>query len=508
MKKSDNYNSYKRSNIMPEGLFAVLPSLVAIILAWATKQIIPALLLGLLVGSFLIDPGLITGIAKMVEYIEATFLDQGNLDVLLFLYVFSGFVGLLQMSGGIKGFARWIGKITETKKGTLLALWATELVTFLDCAYRVVATGMIFRPLADKRGISRERLAFMLNNSASPVVALVPIATTFVGFMVGIVATGLNVAGLDSSPYITFLKSIPFNFFSIISIIVVISSIIFNFNFRKMRELEGDETAQKKKTTGHIKHRPAMDMEMGDMGGMAMDMDDNYSSDTKIMEGRIYNLFIPILLLLPLSLYMMWWTGRDEADSFSSAIINAESSRAMFLALVITTVIAAVIYLFQGFALKELIDNFFNQANKIIHTIAILAVAWPIADVTKDLGLPELITTTLGENLSGVYVPVIIFVVTSLIAYFIGSSWGTFALLMPIAIPLAAITGGSVIMAIGAVFAGGTFGDVTSPLSGMTVMSAGAAEAEHMEYVEAQMPYNVTAFALAALLFLIIPLLM
>jgi len=493
---------------MPEGIVAILPPLIAIIVAWATKQIIPALLSGLLVGSFLVEPGLITGIAKMVEYVEATFLDQGNLDVLLFLYVFSGFVGLLKMSGGIKGFARWIGKITETKKGTLLALWATELLTFLDCAYRVVATGMIFRPLADKRGISRERLAFMLNNSASPVVALVPIATTFVGFMVGTVATGLNVAGLDSSPYITFLKSIPFNFFSITSILVVMSSIVFNFNFKKMRELEGEETGQKRRTAGHIKHRPAMDMEMGNMDEMAMGMNNNQSPDTKKREGRIYNLVIPILLLLPLSLYMMWWTGQDEANSFSSAIINAESSRAMFLALVITTAVAAVIYLFQGFSLGELTDNFFKQANKIIHTIAILAVAWPIADVTKDLGLPRLITTTLGENLPGVYVPVIIFVVTSLVAYFIGSSWGTFALLMPIAIPLAAITGGSILMAIGAVFAGGTFGDVTSPLSGMTVMAAGAAEAEHMEYVEAQMPYNLMAFVLAAILFLIVPFLM
>ncbi len=480
---------------MPTGIVSVLPPLIAIIIAWATKQIIPALLTGLLVGSFLVDPGFITGIAKMVEYIEATFLDQANLDVLLFLYVFSGFVGLLKMSGGIKGFARWIEKITESKKGTLLALWATELVTFLDCAYRVVATGMIFRPLVDKRGISREKLAFMLNNSASPVVALVPIATTFVGFMVGTVAAGLNIAGLNRSPYITFLQSIPFNFFSITSILVVILSIIFNFNFKKMRELEGEEFSKNNETFGQINQQPLVDMEMGDMG----------QKSSQKREGRIYNLIIPILLLLPLSLYMMWWTGKDGAESFSKALINADSSRAMFLALVITTFTAAVIYLLQGFSLSELTDNFFKQANKIIHTIAILAVAWPIADVTNDLGLPQLITRTLGNNLPGLFVPVIIFLLTSLVAYFIGSSWGTFALLMPITIPLAAITGGSVNMAIGAVFAGGTFGDVTSPLSGMTVMAAGAAEADHMKYVEAQMPYNLTAFVLAVILFLIFP---
>jgi Na+/H+ antiporter NhaC len=493
---------------MPEGIVSVLPPLVAIILAWATKQIIPALLIGLLAGSYLIEPGLVTGIAKMVEYVEATFLDQGNLDVLLFLYVFSGFVGLLKMSGGIKGFARWIGNITKTKKGTLLAMWATEIVTFLDCAYRVVATGMIFKPLADERGISRERLAFMLNNSASPVVIMIPIATTFVGFMVGTIATGLNVAGQTSSPYIVFLKSIPFNFFSITSILVVISSIVFNVNFKKMRELEWKNTESLNESNSHIKPQPAMDMEMGTMEEMRKTMNNKNNSKTNSKSGRIYNLIIPILLLLPISLYMMWWTGQDEATSFGSAIINAESSRAMFLALVITTVIAAILYLFQGFSLKDLTDNFFKQGNKIIHTIAILAVAWPIADVSKDLGLPQLITATLGENLSEVYVPVIIFVVTSLVSYFIGSSWGTFALLMPIAIPLATVTGGSVAMSIGAVLAGGTFGDVTSPLSGMTVMAAGTAEAEHMEYVEAQMPYNLTAFVLSAALFLIFAIIM
>ncbi len=491
---------------MPEGIFAILPPLVAIILAWATKQIIPALLTGLLVGSFLVEPGLLTGLAKMIEYVEATFLDQGNLDVLLFLYVFSGFVGLLHMSGGIRGFARWVGKKTENKKGTLLALWATEIVTFLDCAYRVVATGMIFKPLVDKRGISRERLAFMLNNSASPVVIMIPIATTFVGFMVGTVATGLKVAGIGSSPYITFLKSIPFNFFSIVSILVVLFSIIFDFNFKKMRELERDESRRElRNDSSNITSRPAMDMEMGNMDGMEMMGMNNENSKANNRNSHILNLVIPILLLLPLSVYMMWWTGQDEAGTFMRAIINAESSRAMFLALVITTILAAVIYLFQGFSLKELTNSFFKQANKIIHTIAILAVAWPIADVTKDLGLPRLITTTMGDNLSGPFVPVITFIVTGLVAYFIGSSWGSFALLMPISIPLAAITGGSIPMAIGAVFAGGTFGDVTSPLSGMTVMAAGAAEADHMEYVEAQMPYNLTAFFIAALLFLVVP---
>ncbi|GAB6098438.1 Na+/H+ antiporter NhaC family protein [Halanaerocella petrolearia] len=472
---------------MSSEIMAILPPLIAIVLAWWTKKIIPSLLLGLLVGSYIISPGVFSGVAKMVEYIEATFLDQGNLDVLLFLYVFSGFVGLLKLSGGIKGFNKRIERITHTKKGTLLAMWAIVPVTFLDCAYRLVATGSIFKSLIDKRGISRERFAYMLNNSASPVVIMIPIATTFVGFLVGTVATGLQAAGLNSSPYITFLRSIPFNFFSITSVLVALGSILFNINFAVMGDLENRRQKQNR--------RIAMDMEMGSMTSSVEKQEKK--------KANIWNLILPIALLLSLSVYLMWWTGQDEGRSFFQAIMKAEASRAMFLSLVITTIFSAGFYLLQGFSLDKLTDKFFEQGNKIIHTIAILAVAWPIADVTNDLGLSKLITSTLGNNLSGSLVPVIVFVITSFVTYFIGSSWGSFALLMPIAIPLASITDVSIPMVIGAVFSGGTFGDVTSPLSGMTVMAAGAAEADHMEYVKAQQPYNLTAFGLAAILFLI-----
>lgn len=150
-------------------------------------------------------------------------------------------------------------------------------------------------------------------------------------------------------------------------------------------------------------------------------------------------------------------------------------------------------------------DRFIKGGNQLMVTIAILAVAWPISDVSQDLGLTELIRTTLGGTLSPVWVPVLVFVVTGAVTYFIGSSWGAWALMMPIAIPLAVTTGASVPLAAAAVFSGGTFGDVTSPVSGMTAMSAGVAETDHMEYVRAMTPYNLTAAALAAGLFVLVP---
>lgn len=135
-------------------------------------------------------------------------------------------------------------------------------------------------------------------------------------------------------------------------------------------------------------------------------------------------------------------------------------------------------------------------------TIAILAVAWPIARVSKNLGLPKLITTTVGNRLPAFLVPLTVFMLTAAVTFFIGSSWGTWALTMPLAIPLAVVSGASIPMTVGAVFAGGTFGDIASPLSGMGAMASGIAEVEHMDYISAQMPYNLTAAAVAAAAFL------
>jgi Na+/H+ antiporter NhaC len=240
-------------------------------------------------------------------------------------------------------------------------------------------------------------------------------------------------------------------------------------------------------------------------GGMSMDHE--MGEIDMAIQPRPWNLIIPIIILIPLSFYLMWWTGKDDGKTLLKAFSNADSSRAMLLALLITTAISVIFYRFQGIHLKEMINRFIKGGNRLMMTIAILAVAWPIARVSKDLGLPKLITTTVGDKIPSFLVPVTIFVITGAVTFFIGSSWGTWALIMPLAIPLAAVSGASIPMTVGAVFAGGTFGDVASPLSGMGAMASGIAEVEHMDYISAQMPYNLIAAMLAASAFLIVAIL-
>lgn len=531
---------------MPASLWlSILPSTIAIVLAMFTRQVIPSLLVGLWVGGFIVSPGLLPSVSKTVSYISAMLTDASNLDVLLFLYVFSGLVAIIQIAGGVKGFANYLGKFMKNKRQVFLASWALEPITFIDCGFRVVASGSIIKSLAKKFEISGERLAYMLNNSASPVIALIPIATTYVGYMLGVIRVGMRTAGVDGSPFLIFLQTIPLNFFSWVSITIAVGSIFSPWQFPAMAKAEkmaeNDKNDPKNKETSR-KLQPALSFEsseeishnadaakdqMGVSTGKVSDAPEEHEHDKRHkktkpghvnmehdhemevepkLKPRMTNLLVPIALLIVLSFFMVWWDGRAKGDTLLEIFANANASRAMFLALFLTTIFTSLFYLVQGLRLRDISNQFIKGGNKLMVTIVILTVAWPIANVSNDLGLPKLITATLGTSLPAVWVPVTIFVVTGLVTYFIGSSWGAWALMMPLGLSLAATVGASIPLTAAAVFSGGTFGDVTSPLSGMAAMSSGIAEVEHMDYVRAMTPYNLTAAIVSAGLFLLVPL--
>lgn len=210
---------------------SILPPLFTIAIAIWTKKIIPSLLIGLLLGSYLLNPIVSGGFETAVDQVVKTLTDKDSLQVLLFLYLFSGLIALIKKSGGIKAFSNLAEKHIESKKGVFFTVWALIPVTFIDCGFRVVGVCSITRSLAEKNKIAKERLAFMLNNTASPVVELIPIATTFVGFNVAIIGQELQAAGVakNNSAYAVWLKAIPFEFFSIAVIVITFLSIFFQF---------------------------------------------------------------------------------------------------------------------------------------------------------------------------------------------------------------------------------------------------------------------------------------
>jgi Na+/H+ antiporter NhaC len=462
---------------------SVLPPLLTIALAVWSKRIIPSLLAGLLLGGYLLDRRITGGFETAVDQIVSTLTDKDSLQVLLFLYLFSGLIGIMKKSGGIQAFSALAGNHVASKKGVFYVLWALIPVTFIDCGFRIVGAGSITRPLAEKNGIASARLAFMLNNTASPVVELIPIATTYVGFNVAIITLGLRSAGVSdqTSAYSIWLRAIPLEFFSLVVIAITFLSVFYTFRKEdKSLDASAPHTAPAKTH-------------------MAMD------ATPPVIEPRIVNLVLPMLTVIGLSIFFFWFFGfvRSSDSSLIRAITSTEPNRAMLVALFISVFVTAIFYAFQNYGIKEMVPDVISGGNEIMPTLVILAVAWPLAAVSQELGMNVFIRELVGSSLPVWSVAVTLFILSASVTYFIGSGWGAASLIMPFAIPLAVSVGASVPLCVAAVITGGTFGDVTSPVAGMTNMSSNVAHADHAKYLRYAAPYNFAAAGMAAILYLV-----
>lgn len=459
---------------------SVLPPLLTIAIAIWSKRIVPSLLAGLLLGGYLLDRRITGGFETAVDQIVSTLTDKDSLQVLLFLYLFSGLMGIIKKSGGIQAFSALAGEHVASKKGAFCVLWALIPVTFIDCGFRIVGAGSITRPLAEKHGIASERLAFMLNNTASPVVELIPIATTFVGFNLAIITIGLKSAGISDqvTAYSIWLKAIPLEFFSLVVIAITFLSI-----FRSSRE--------GKRRPAAASHTPPAEE------GMTME------TPAPAIEARLMNLVIPMLTVVALSIFFFWFLGPQQSSDASvrGAIANTEPNRAMLVALFISVFVTAIVYAWQKYGIKEMVTDFISGGNDIMPTLVILAIAWPLAAVSQELGMNVFIKDLVGSALPGWSVAVTLFILSASVTYFIGSGWGAASLIMPFAIPLAVTAGASVPLCVAAVITGGTFGDVTSPVAGMTNMASNIARADHAKYLRYAAPYNFAAAGIAAVLY-------
>jgi len=269
---------------------SILPPIITIVIAIWSKKIIPSLLIGLLAGCYFLNPTLTGGFETAVGQIVNTLTDSGSLQVLLFLYLFSGLISLLIKSGGVKAFSDIADRHIKSEKGVFFLLWALIPVTFIDCGFRIVGAGSITRSLAEKNKVTNERFAFMLNNTASPVVELIPIATTFVGFNIANISIGLKASGNpeNTSAYEIWLKAIPLEFFSIVLIIITFFTIF--YQFKKPVNASAKPSAEK------------------EMKGMKMNMDE----DKPLIKPRVINLIVPLLSVISLSVFFFWFFGKDK----------------------------------------------------------------------------------------------------------------------------------------------------------------------------------------------------
>ncbi|HZK55450.1 MAG TPA: Na+/H+ antiporter NhaC family protein [Desulfosporosinus sp.] len=458
---------------------SLLPFLVVIPVAILSKQVQPGLFMGLILGSYLIQPDLFGGVKTLIAYLVDNLVETNNIRIIIFLYVFAGLIGLTKMTGGIKGFVNFVGRKVKTERAAMLLIWFSTIGTFNNPNFRIMTIAPIMKLLKQRLSISTHKLGFVIEVTSNPVVVLVPIATAFVGYMVSLTGTALQLVGIDENPYSVYIRSIPYNFFSI----VIIGIGIYYSFFHEFSSAVSDKVQDPK----------------------AQQDEENLQKCLQAYEKEIpskpWNLLLPLGVVLVGTLFLSWWDGHVQASSFFDAFIKADALGVMLEALFITLILALVFFVVQGFSVGELVTHFIDGGNEILSVIVMLALVWALSAVSEDLGFSNFIASQLIGWIPPVLIAPVVFVLGSLLAYFIGSSWGTWGLLMPLAVTLAHQTGSSIVLVIGAVFASGTFGAFASPLSDNTVTLCAILDLPVIDYARSKLKPSLIAAGITTVLY-------
>ncbi|MDM5224940.1 Na+/H+ antiporter NhaC family protein [Cytobacillus sp. NJ13] len=460
---------------------SLIPFLIVIGMSIWLKNILPGLVVGILVGSIIVSADLLSGTEQSVAYIVTTLSDETNIKIVGFLYLFGGLVGMMNIAGGIKGFSEWAGKRIRSERGLLVFIWITLPFTFMMPMFRIMMIGPIIKSLIKKMNLSKQKVGMTLDISTESVIVLLPVATAFVGFMVSLVEGGISGLNLGMSAYEIFLLSILFNFYAIIMLLIGIVQTFWPRRTKQGQEQTHTDLEEKE----HEFHRKGIKKELS------------------LVKAQPWHLIFPVVLLLAFSLFLLWQDGMAQgANTIFEAFSMADATFVMLLAVFITLVLTFIFYIIRREKMNEILYHFYDGGNQMMEAISLLILIWALTLAAEDLGFSEFIGSSLGSFLPAFLTPAAIFVLGSVVGYFIGSSWGTWGLFMPLGITLAVSTGASIPLTVGAVFASGAFGALTSPLGDTTITTASILDMDLVDYARYKLKISAIGGVIAAGLFI------
>ncbi len=467
--------------------WALLPPVIAIGLALITKEVFSSLFIGILSGAILatgfdpvksIDMTVSTGIILSVKSTAGIFVFLVELGIL---------VSLVNKAGGSKAFGEWAQKHVKSKIGAALCTFVLGVLIFIDDYFNCLTVGSVMRPVTDKHKISRSKLAFLIDATAAPICMIAPISSW---------AAAVSKYAADGQGLSLFVAAIPFNFYSLLTLVFVVALILMKFDFGPMRKHEQN----------------AMN---GDLfSGAQIKSDDNDSC----AKGRVFDLIVPIVVLLIASVYALvyiggffgfdYWGGTDFAGDFIGAFGNTDATIALPWGGLVTLIFTiAYMAIRKVVSLKDSMSAMPKGFTAMVPAILILTFATALKNITGELGADmfvfNLMNGAAAELMS--FLPAIIFLVACVLAFATGTSWGTFGILIPIVESIFMLdpTNPLRIVAMSACLAGAVCGDHCSPISDTTIMSSAGAECEHLNHVTTQIPYAVYVAAISFVSFII-----
>jgi Na+/H+ antiporter NhaC len=496
--------------------FSLVPPLVAILLALIFREVVSALFAGVWIGALAVagfNP--ITGTWRLIDTFvvpELANTSDGHTQVIVFSLLLGGMVGVISRNGGTMGIVEAVRPFARTARRGQIATWLAGMGVFFDDYANTLIVGNTMRPISDKLRISREKLAYLVDSTAAPLAALVPIST-WVGYEISLIREGLTIAAeqnpgaaeslLAMNPLTVFMETIPYRFYPVLALYFAGLIAFSRRDFGPMAAAE-----RRARDTGQL-FRPGAQL-----------LTDTSDSGMETKEGaphRWWNAALPVVTVVIVVLVGLYTTGlagvgategtqptlRDifgASDPFGTLLWGSLAGCLVAIALSVGQRILS---------LAESVDAWVSGMRAMFIAIVILALAWALGSVTAEVGTAAYLSQLLTDRVAIQFVPVIVFATAAAISFATGTSWGTMAILLPIVIPLTVALGGSgadgaqytiLLGSISSVLAGAIFGDHCSPISDTTVLSSTASGCDHVDHVRTQLPYALLVGVVGMLL--------
>ena len=464
-------------------IWALLPPLVAIILALITKEVYSSLFVGIVVGALLYSgfkfEGTVTqifegGIIKVLS-------DSYNVGILIFLVILGSVVCMMNKAGGSAAFGRWASQKIHTRVGAELAAIVLGILIFIDDYFNCLTVGSVMRPVTDRHHVSRAKFAYLIDATAAPVCIIAPIsswAAAVSGFVEG--QDGLAI----------FVRTIPYNFYAILTIVMMVGMVLMKTEFGAMRTHEINALNGDLYTTAARPYENATD------------------DETPNPRGRVIDLVIPILVLVICCIISMIYTGGFfSGTDFVTAFSQSDASAGLAMGSAFGLVFAIIFYMIRRVInFRDCMSCIPDGFKAMVPAIMILTFAWTLKAMTDGLGAAVFVEEAMRSVAGGIEVilPAIIFLVGCGLAFATGTSWGTFGILIPIVVAVFEKSSPEMmIISMSACMAGAVCGDHCSPISDTTIMASAGAQCDHVTHVSTQLPYAIVAAAVSFVTYIV-----
>ncbi len=465
--------------------WALVPALVAIVLALITKETYSSLFIGILVGALLVSGFNVVDSLDVIVNDAFVPAIEDNAGIFIFLVILGAMAALISKSGASSAFGKWAVEHVHSRAGSLVATYVFGILMFIDDYFTCLTVGTAMTPITDRKRVSRAKLAFVIDATAAPVCILAPVSSWVAAAAAYATDAGVNGIAL-------FIQAIPYNFYALMMLAFVLTMTLMRFDYGPMAKAEMQAIRE-----GRLGNKKEVEV-------------------PKESKGKVCDMVVPIVVLIVVCIIAMVyvggffgtdaWGGTDYAGDFIGAFGNTDA----FIALPwgsLITIIFTLIWMWARRLMnfREGMDSLVEGFKAMVPAILILFFACSLKNMTNALDASLFVESVMTGAAAGLYnlLPAIIFLVAAFIAFSTGTSWGTFGILIPIVLPV--LSGDATLQVIGisACFAGAVCGDHCSPISDTTVMASAGADMDHIEHVQTQLPYALTVAAMSFVMFVI-----